>query len=1310
MLATASVFAQPTKPTPSSYVSFESAVSLQTDVYLYNVEAGLFLTKGNNWGTRASVATNGQTAQTNENPYADLTSGKASVDGIPWTVAEQSNRTVGEATVSCYSFENKSGAGGVYNTADDWNAETGECTGIWVDGGTTRPYDKWVVTSLGDNTFKLSYLKTNTDGTFSIPEGFYGAQYLGTNGDTRTYIATGSENTTWALVSAEEFAAVQPKLNLYYVQVGLADLISKAKAQGTTADLSAYEALANAAPAATADEVNAQRADIIAAIELIGPAIELGEAIKAAKEVDAARDYSKFETLYTSSEATAEELTAATNLLKALTALKSAINSIAAGHDNSALEAVYGSDESTLAQVNDAKAIADAFLSLEQKIAEAKTTNPGLNYSEVEAVYNNAAATVADLTAAEAKLKEIVALADLSNATLANPANITSVIGYLEDLNAIAAGNGTVPKNGWTSTKKDGNFHINTWSTEGNPGNDGTNMTTPFIEYWKSKGNNLDDQKFYRDASKDPFQITVPVGAYKISANIRIYNESGAEYVKGVYLFANSNRTSLVQEGIDGPENVISGAVYGNYNSMLSYWKDGFETYAIVPTEGDLTFGVQTEGANFNWVASKGWKVEYLGNSFESLDFVRQNANLAIPAIDEDVVATKQVLNDFNAAKATYNTATTAEDIVKAYAALVPLAEELPANIAAWKAYQDALASAKAEEILVTGEGEYVDLLAEYVSSHKEGPNGDNEFPNGSSAYILNELSLTTEQVNAETEYIAQLVHDAITKSMKEGDDVTNMLVNPSFFDGFTGWTYSAGTAGGLKAFPDVERYGGTVECYQIVEGVPDGIYSLSCNAFERPGEIANIDRSTPTVVSLFMNEFQTPVQSILSDALPIDEAENYVNCFQSGSVGEDYVNTGGTTNIDSEWTDPESSLTYLVPNGMSGASYAFRAGRYLQKVYGLVEGGTMKIGLTSNGVSAHWVLWSNFKLTYEGKNEEALTFLIEDGAEKAGDFLDENDGAITTPAADALDDAVDAAYASLDNGTDAMWEALIALNSEMSAAKANVAAFAALNDAIASLDDAVSNNSEPTQKANDAYNELLDVISDEDAILELTTDGLKTLTEKVKEVTALMAIPGGYENATDEEPFDFTAVIVNPSFETGNLNGWTNTGTVEAQTQNNSEAVANKQGTYYCEKWHVNGTVGVEQTLSYLPAGTYEITAYAYSTASDAILYANKEQVSINDSKLYSIIVKIEEGENITFGVSWSDNGGLWTTMDDFKIKYFGTNSEQIPNAIADVETAEASAIVAIYSITGAPQKALQKGINIVKYANGKVAKVYVK
>lgn len=78
-------------------------------------------------------------------------------------------------------------------------------------------------------------------------------------------------------------------------------------------------------------------------------------------------------------------------------------------------------------------------------------------------------------------------------------------------------------------------------------------------------------------------------------------------------------------------------------------------------------------------------------------------------------------------------------------------------------------------------------------------------------------------------------------------------------------------------------------------------------------------------------------------------------------------------------------------------------------------------------------------------------------------------------------------------------------------------------------------------------------------------------------------------------------------------------------------------------------------------------------------------------------------QGALQTIEFSKTDNGGLFTTEDvTFGIEV--TTADAIDAIDADEAVSE------VYSVSGAQQNGLQKGVNIVKYANGEVKKVVVK
>ena len=507
-----------------------------------------------------------------------------------------------------------------------------------------------------------------------------------------------------------------------------------------------------------------------------------------------------------------------------------------------------------------------------------------------------------------------------------------------------------------------------------------------------------------------------------------------------------------------------------------------------------------------------------------------------------------------------------------------------------------------------------------------------------------------------------------IESGLYPGSDISDMLKNPKFNDGFTGWTTINNDPSKLwkstnGAANCVEVYQSVVDLYQIVNDVPDGIYSLTAQAFERSD--TDYGRSNPKVF-LYMNDFQTPVINVLDDAQDPATAVSGIsgqvvpdaNCFLDGGEAT------GALPYDYNFNGK------YIPNSLEGASYAFQGYRYMQKVYGLVEGGTMKIGLTSNGAQVHGAIWSNFTLTYEGKTAEALYELLDTYVVRAEEYLEENWEDMTTPASDAIDNAIAAAVDSQEEGdADEMWNALVALNKAMAEAQENVAAVEKLINALDAMEIALNEAEAPSQAAIDAFDEV--IYTDHS---NMTTAEVEKFIEQVNLVAAMLRIPA-YEDASDDNPIYMPSVIKNADFEFNANNGdWTWN---KYDTQNGPNIDNGK----FCGFWDASAAnlkFEIYQTLLLLPAGTYNLSAKAvnsldgqadngaegraflYATTSSGVTYSTPIEVSeANVAKTYSISFTLKEGETVDVGFKTVGTmAARWFAGDDFELWYFGAES----------------------------------------------------
>lgn len=191
---------------------------------------------------------------------------------------------------------------------------------------------------------------------------------------------------------------------------------------------------------------------------------------------------------------------------------------------------------------------------------------------------------------------------------------------------------GTVPTDkldGWTCTNTQ-TFHINTWSVEGNPGNDPSGMTTPFIENWRGAGDNA-------GLGEGVFSYTLeglePGESYYASGLIRSYNERNSDAPNGPDFFVNESVSNLSEAGITFTYKGMSG-IYATLGAM-----------ATVGEDGKLTIGAKiASDANYNWVAFKNVAIQ----TFEdALAAAVRKAEAMYPSLPEAVKnALQEVVDD----------------------------------------------------------------------------------------------------------------------------------------------------------------------------------------------------------------------------------------------------------------------------------------------------------------------------------------------------------------------------------------------------------------------------------------------------------------------------------------------------------------------------------------------------------------------------------------------------------------------------------------------------------------------------------------
>lgn len=246
-----------------------------------------------------------------------------------------------------------------------------------------------------------------------------------------------------------------------------------------------------------------------------------------------------------------------------------------------------------------------------------------------------------------------------------------------------------------------------------------------------------------------------------------------------------------------------------------------------------------------------------------------------------------------------------------------------------------------------------------------------------------------------------------------------------------------------------------------------------------------------------------------------------------------------------------------------------------------------------------------------------------------------------------------------------------------------------------------------------DACKELYDsIMTAEEVFSEMS---ITKANDVGKYADSLLAWTEDYKKKLDtngaETEIDVTSFIVNPSFETGNLNGWTADNKTVAQVRSASNLYykgVGSDGDYLLCNLQTSDSTGVSisQTITGLVPGTYRLSAMLGTDYGKTVtMFAGDKKVSVgaHDFGLFylnkAVIDNIEVGDDgkLLIGVEAGD----WYKADDFRLVCVKLADDNISDAIVGVTNEQdglsissnddnitistlAGTHVAIYSITG--------------------------
>ncbi|MBO4672938.1 MAG: hypothetical protein J5616_01115 [Bacteroidaceae bacterium] len=663
--------------------------------------------------------------------------------------------------------------------------------------------------------------------------------------------------------------------------------------------------------------------------------------------------------------------------------------------------------------------------------------------------------------------------------------------------------------------------------------------------------------------------------------------------------------------------------------------------------DGNLEVGFKCPKAIQNWIGIDDAKLLYLGNSVASYAFW-VNFNVEAAPRYDDAYVQKSLLEEYNKMLESDLTAmNTKDDVLSFKDKLIEAIDVMKANADAYALY--AAKVAEAEELQEIGyAGDQADELYDYKDYD--------------ALEILNKGTMSTEEILAECEKLEGMI-DAVKKNcLGPGMDCTSSIVNPNFDNRLTGWShdeqYADGVWGGLTdSNPCVERWNDNFDFYQTLTGMPKGVYELKVQAFYRP---------LSDTKQCYDNYLEDPEMDEILAFIYINSSEAKVK------------NIGSQTPYSEPLEDNYTTVgegAYL-PNGMKAASNVFSRGDYDNVVRGVVTDGTLRLGIksTTGTIEGRWSLWDNFRLTYVGMDKNAIDEVMPGYIADAETMLDEP---MSEAAQKALSGAI-AAASKAETGEDA-FAALTGMIDAIASAKESVAAYQTLNTALETLSQCLED-----YEASAAYGEAADKFKEISNVYGnggYTDEEAKAKVVEIEALCAKLRMPS-YDGASDDNPIDFTQVIVNPSFETGDMTGWTAAKGDDTGVKDNSNStytIDAVDGAYLFNTWKNAATFDydVKQTIESLPAGVYELSAVLASDAGNKVsLAANGgavEFVMINAKEigqLESITFKLAEGDALEIKALATN----WFKVDDFRLTYYGTASAKELTAIENINAPAAA------------------------------------
>jgi len=428
-------------------------------------------------------------------------------------------------------------------------------------------------------------------------------------------------------------------------------------------------------------------------------------------------------------------------------------------------------------------------------------------------------------------------------------------------------------------------------------------------------------------------------------------------------------------------------------------------------------------------------------------------------------------------------------------------------------------------------------------------------------------IAATKEAIEARKQEIAQENYANATASNPV--DVTSLFIqNPTFLNNnYDGWGGSG--FGGYNPKENAERYNMTYDTYQNLEGLREGVYKFSANAFYRAGN------AQPAYDNYKAENKESKYAKLYATSTDGDAESSILSPFSASLVSQ--MSTGTWSSA----TDAEANMTFWIPNNMVAADEFFKAGHCNDNdVYIYVSDGNLKVGARKGTtIEGDWSIFDDFSLTYYGKGSDAITLLRTAYLDNL-EALDLTDVVYTKSYLTAYSTGVSSLRSA--NTVAKIYSAMEAIKT----AKANLETNIDLWKQLAELRDQALEAANATDYQASYRNKCKTwANTDYPSLVNARALTNEQLEAEIAKVQAL--IDDVYHHPGADE-VDMTNLMVNPGFEDG-TNGWT-----RDAANGGNVALGGNAANHCFEAWN-NSKFDIYQIINNAPKGVYEISVQGF-------------------------------------------------------------------------------------------------------------------